>query len=455
MTTTHTTISSRSWAMIRSLLAFFVAVALLTMNLNSGKVAARSSAQQSTIVLQTAGAPFLDGTTQIVGNNPANETNPHVSCNLVSYTYDDFQGLSTIRYHDLETGSDNLVPGNTVDLFSDISGSRVAWTEVTFPGDTVRIFDTSSQVTTVVPGLGRSNPSIGGNLVAYEARPDPHAGTPPVEITAYDLSTGTVTPLTNNSLSNMHPNVSPNGNAVVWDQCQTFNVDCAVYAALQTAPGVFTTRALTEPAGNFHLPSTNGETAVYVSGRRGENDVYYQALAGGTEVHLAIPGDQRDATISGDLISFESQDQNGYDTFVYDIRSGKLFQVTKTPGDEFLSEISVCNGVGRIVYSIVGDGAYDVYAVSFQVPSVTEDQIDDLITLIRSFNLPPGTANSLITKLEHALSARDSGDMATACSLLTDFTNECAAQSGKKVTTDQAAQLINSANQIKSDLGCQ
>ena len=54
--------------MIRSLLVFFVAVALLTMNLNSGKVAARSSAQQSTIVLQTAGAPFLDGTTQIVGN---------------------------------------------------------------------------------------------------------------------------------------------------------------------------------------------------------------------------------------------------------------------------------------------------------------------------------------------------------------------------------------------------
>ena len=455
MTTTHTTISSRSWAMIRSLLVFFVAVALLTMNLNSGKVAARSSAQQSTIVLQTAGAPFLGGTTQIVGNNPGNETNPHVSCNLVSYTYDDFQGLSTIRYHDLETGSDNLIPGNSVDLLSDISGSRVAWTEVTFPGDTVRIFDTNSQVTTVVPGLGRSNPSIGGNLVAYEARPDPHAGTPPVEITTYDLSTGTVTPLTNNSLSNMHPNVSPNGNAVVWDQCQTFNADCAVYAALQTAPGVFTTRALTEPAGNFHLPSTNGETAVYVSGRSGENDVYYQPLAGGTEVHLAIPGDQRDATISGDLIAFESQDQGDYDIFIYDIRSGRLSQVTDSPGDESLSEISVCNGVGRIVYSIVGLGAYDVYAVSFQVPSVTEDQIDDIITLIRSFNLPPGTANSLITKLDHALTAIDSGDTATACSFLTDFTNECAAQSGKKLTNDQANQLISSANQIKSNLGCQ
>jgi hypothetical protein len=116
------------------------------MNLNS--VAARSSAQQSTIVLQTAGAPFLAGTNQM-WYCPGNETNPHVSCNLVSYTYDDFQD-STIRYHDLETGSDNLIPGNRVDLLSDISGPRVAWTEVTFPG-TQSDLDTNSQVTTVVP----------------------------------------------------------------------------------------------------------------------------------------------------------------------------------------------------------------------------------------------------------------------------------------------------------------
>ena len=161
-------------------------------------------------------------------------------------------------------------------------------------------------------------------------------------------------------------------------------------------------------------------------------------------------------TVSGDLISFESRDQNDYDIFVYDIRSEKLYRVTNTPlVSETLSEIDVCNGAGRIVYSIPGDGSFDVDAVSFQRPSVVDDQIDDLMSLMGSFNLPPGTANSLISKLQSARTAIDSSDTATACSYLTAFTNECAAQSGKKLTTDQATQLINSANTIKTSLGCQ
>jgi hypothetical protein len=199
------------------------------------------------------------------------------------------------------------------------------------------------------------------------------------------------------------------------------------------------------------MPFTDGEIAVYVSNRSGDNDVYYQTLAGGAEVHLAIPGDQRHATISGGLISFESQGQSGYDIFVYNIRSGKLFQVTDTAvSDETLSEIDVCNGTGRIIYSIPGDDSFDVYAVSFPAPDATEAQLDGLIGLIRSFNLASGTANSLITKLQFVLTALDAGNTATACSYLTSFINECMAQSGKKLTAAQAAQLIASANSIQT-----
>lgn len=97
---------------------------------------------------------------------------------------------------------------------------------------------------------------------------------------------------------------------------------------------------------------------------------------------------------------------------------GKLFQVTNTPVTEALGDIGVCNGVGRIVYGAPGAESFDLYAFSFQVPSVVEEQIEDLTTLIRSFNLPPGTANSLITKLQQALTAIDSGDIATACASL-------------------------------------
>jgi hypothetical protein len=136
---------------------------------------------------------------------------------------------------------------------------------------------------------------------------------------------------------------------------------------------------------------------------------------------------------------------------MYDIRSGQLSRVTNTPGiDETLSEIDVCNGVGRIIYSIPGDGSFDLYAVSFAAPSVTQEQIDDLITLIRGFNLPSGTANSLVNKLQSALAAIDAGDNATACTYLTSFINECAAQSGKKLSAVQATQLIDAANVIKT-----
>jgi len=200
--------------------------------------------------------------------------------------------------------------------------------------------------------------------------------------------------------------------------------------------------------------ATNGELAVYVSNRSGEKDIYYQPLTGGTEVHLSIPGDQRFPTISGDFITFESVVQTGADIFVYDIRTGKLYRVTNDQVDHHLADISVCNGVGRIVYRTISNGGLDAYAFTFQVPSVIEEPIDVVITVIGSFNLPPGTANSLVTKLQTALDAIEASDTATACSSLTGFINECRAQSGKKLTPDQSTQLINSANHIKADLGC-
>jgi len=197
---------------------------------------------------------------------------------------------------------------------------------------------------------------------------------------------------------------------------------------------------------------------AYVSDKSGENDIYYQPVGGGAETHLSIPGDQRDVSISGDLIAFESTvSTGGYDVFVYDIRTGKLYQVTNTPLlDETLGEISVCDGIGRIVYAVPAAWPLaDLYAFTFQVPGSTVDQIGDLIALVNSFNLTKGAGASLIAKLQSALAAINASDTATACDSLTAFVNETQAQSGKKLSTDQASQLINSANQIKTGLGCQ
>jgi len=441
----------------RRLIVLMIAISVTGINASRGSVVATSTAAQSTIVLQTTAVPTLTGTFQVVNNGPGNQTNPHINCDIASYTNDDFMGRSTLHYWDFATGIDSVIPGNDIDLLSDVSGGRIAFTEVRQDGDHVIVYDTVSQTSTFIPGVGKSHPAINGNLVAFEDRSF-LAGNQ-VEISTYDLSTGIVTRLTNDALFDRNPSVSPTANAVVWEKCQTDGTGCDIYSAIQTSPGVFTTRALTGAAGEHRFPDTNGQTAVYTSNRGGETDIYFQPIEGGAETQLSIPGNQRDVTISGNLIAFESQVQlvgtTEYDVFVYDLSTGNLYLVTNTPGvDETLSDLSVCNGIGRIVYAVPGAGDFDVYAFTFQVPSSTPNQIDDLIALIQSFNLPDGTENSLITKLQDALAAIGASDTATACDSVTAFINECQAQSGKKLTADQAMQLINSANQIKTDLGC-
>src|SRR5262249_41537951 len=159
------------------------------------------------------------------------------------------------------------------------------------------------------------------NLVVFEDRgfhpPDPNQS----EISGYDLSTATSFQLTNDGLTNRRAAVSPNGDAIVWEKCQTNGLGCDIYSATPTQGG-FTTHVLTGSPGEDRMPATDGTRVVYISDRTGETDVYYQSVGGGPETRIAIPGDQRDPRISGHLISFESKPSGGnYDIYVYDINT--------------------------------------------------------------------------------------------------------------------------------------
>jgi hypothetical protein len=84
--------------------------------------------------------------------------------------------------------------------------------------------------------------------------------------------------------------------------------------------------------------------------------------------------------------------------------------------------------------------------------------LNDLVTLTQALGLPAGTVTSLVAKLRDALAAAAAGDTATACAKVRDFINEVGAQTqpprNKKLTPDEARQLLSAANQIKSTLGC-
>jgi hypothetical protein len=60
-----------------------------------------------------------------------------------------------------------------------------------------------------------------------------------------------------------------------------------------------------------------------------------------------------------------------------------------------------------------------------------------------------------MAKLQDALAALSVGDTATACDSLTSFINTCQALPGKKLTDAQLTELTNTANKIKTDMGCQ
>jgi hypothetical protein len=401
---------------------------------------------------------MLSGTVQAVNNSAGNQTEPDLDCNLISYTSQDLQGSS--RVHVVASNTDYMVPGNGLDTQPDVNGNRVAFTELGPIAPSVAVFDALFQMRTDIPGVARSHPAIGGDVVAYEDRSF-FAGPNLSELGVYDLNSQTDIRLTNDSLFDKNPAVSPTGNALVWEKCQTDGLGCNIYAAVQTSPGVFTTSALTSGAGENRSPDTNGQVAVYISNRTGENDIYVKPLAGGAETQIAIPGDQRDLSISGNLISFASQvqlaNQTEYDIFVYDLNTATLYQATSTPVDESGIRIAFCNGVGRIVY--VSPGAdFDVYSFTFQLPSSSPSaatQINDLIALVRSYGLLPATESALVSKLQEALAAVNAGNTATACSSLTSFISKVQSQSNKKIAPEQKSEMITSANQIKANLGCQ
>jgi len=80
--------------------------------------------------------------------------------------------------------------------------------------------------------------------------------------------------------------------------------------------------------------------------------------------------------------------------------------------------------------------------------------VDDLSGLVESFELPKGTGNSLLVKLDRAREALGSCNPAGACAPLGAFLNEVEAQSGKKLTTAQADALLSMTLALRVTLGC-
>lgn len=300
-----------------------------------------------------------------INASAGDQYDPHVSGDIASYT-----DGNTVRYYNFFTGNDVQVssPVNAVDLLSDVSNGRIAFTRVEPSGRIpVMVFDTATLTTTEVDPQAnpvRFGSAIGSNTVALIDQ----ALSPEGELVVSDLGGATVR-VTTDTRADQQPAVAPLGDLVAYESCTT---TCDIRQAGHVGSSWVITylTSNSEPDGD---PDTDGVVVVYDATRSGERDIRWQPVGGGTEQVLNLPGEQRNPSVSAGIVAFESVavGDSAADLFVYHIATNRLFRITSTPDDETLNDVAVlADGRARVVWSSGPLGSRDIYGATFELPSV-------------------------------------------------------------------------------------
>jgi hypothetical protein len=341
-----------------------------------------------------AGAALLAAASLVLGVNPArslaatptdggpitllpvtinagagDQYDPHVNGNLAAYTSDD-----NIRFYDFFTGTDAQVPGvpNSSDQLSDVSNAKIAFSRLdlaTFD-QAIMVFDTATSTTTEIDpqsGSHRAHGAIGSDTVAFIDTGLNLSG----ELLASQLG-GSTNRVTNDTRYDQAPSVAPLGDLIVYESCQSSPGNCDVRQARWNGSS-WVVSGLTNNGEPEFNPDTDGVVVVYDAVRSGEKDIYWQPVGGGSEQVLALPGAQRNPSVSSGVIAFESVAavDTAADLYVYQIATNRLFRITSTPDDESLNDIAVLpDGRMRVVWSSGASGQRDVYGATFELPPV-------------------------------------------------------------------------------------
>jgi Tol biopolymer transport system component len=330
--------------------------------------------------------PLIDGTLTAVNDGPGDQTDPHVSGDVVAYT-SSVAGEVEIRYHNLRTGADAGIPNNGgADFNPDISGSTIVYTHLAADHSrSVYMFDTTTAGPPVEldaqSGHLGDQPAIGNQTVVWAAF---DGSTDPPELMVYDLDTRTTTRLTDDQAGELNPAVSPDGSVIVWEKCYHFSIDCDIWQATRSGSG-WTTAQLTDTAADERDPDTDGRIVVYHSSRGGDgSDIFWQPVGGGVEHDLALADQQQNASVSGNLVVFEHFDMTAptpsYDILLYDILGDRVYRITQTSVNETFPDIAVApDGQVHAVWTTREGEDHNVYALTFRRPA--SDQTPPSITI--------------------------------------------------------------------------
>ena len=339
-------------------------------------------------------APTPSGRLIVVNNGPGDQSDPHVSGNLVSYS-NASPSVFTVRYYDLNAGTDmgNPQASNALDFLSGVSGSTIVFNDVTPNESNIFSFDTSApgtQPVAIAPvaRLVRTEPSIGVRTIVWE---DHGLASSSVNaaIVAYDIASKTTTVLVNDSTINESPGISPDGSVIVWAKCAATTGPCFPWEAV-LSDGTWTAQQVVSQLQQVQQfvfavrqVATDGAIVTYPRlNSQGLSQLAWQPVGGGTEqvLNSVNLGSFAGESASGGLISFSGikDGANVHDIYVYDLATNALYNVTadlasagQYPGglENTLSDISVTpDGKVRVVWQ-VQEADLNVYAYTFNLPA--------------------------------------------------------------------------------------
>lgn len=365
--------------MIRSLSRAAVA-ALTTLAIAAGTAAADEPAS----VIEPDAEP------QLVSGGPGNQTDPHVSGSVVSYTASD-SAFGEIRHQDLtDPSTDVAVPNDGQrDSLSDVSGSMVVFRRVFTDGSTIArpiMFFDRDQPTLGTrelapePGARRQSATIGGDTVAFMQQSGPSSSQSDVCVASLSNYLDPAVCLTADGLLNRDPAVSPDGNTVAWTKCLNTGIGCDIYVVTRDGAGGWSAplQLTTGPAEEI-LPDTNGAIVTYASNAGGDFDIWFENVDGTDERQLVLSdatgSTESNPNVSGDLIAFERElpGSTKADIYVYQLSTRTLFHLRDTADiDETLNDISVVGDQAWVVWASpdgLALGNNDVWAATFTIVS--------------------------------------------------------------------------------------
>jgi beta propeller repeat protein len=288
-----------------------------------------------------------------VTDAPADQFDPAISGNLVVYT--DFSGVDAdIWYTDLTTGLSYPVttaPGDQ--QLTGVSDGRIAYTD--WNTMDVMVYDVASHSTLNITNAAGSNsldPALGGNLIAWSDDRDVNT-----EIYARNLVTSEERRITSDMLVDQAPAVGDG--IIVWERCDGYACDVFAYEWTTGA----TTQLTATPNASERFADVSGRTVVFQreQGTPVDKDLVACNIDTLIEKVLPLTGDQENAHISGNYVSYNDSASGLPHIGLWDLISGCHYEMTSNSAGQYLNDIDG----NRIVYSDNRGDDLDIFVCTF------------------------------------------------------------------------------------------